>query len=290
MIDASNMEGIDYNNIIQTFEWKTLNKGSENSFDMYLQVKHCWQDFILNAGIRFDHRKRMEDETMPDEETNIHEFSPRLALIYVRPEWNVKISYSKSFVDAPYFYRNNTLDTFMGGFMKSENLHSLQLTFQRHHLLSGLDFEVNGFYNTGSSTYTRDRLYVNGNATWQHLLEATDYKTNKNRIYNIPEISANFNASYRIFKNMFLNANLCFYGSQYSTYEAPDFQWEPIYTEVDIPARVITNVGCRYKLKHVEVGAHVYNLFNHGYEQGGTSIGPIRQQGRWAMVDLTLKL
>ena len=141
-----------------------------------------------------------------------------------------------------------------------------------------------------SSTYTRDRLYVNGNATWQHLLEATDYKTNKNQIYNIPEISANLNASYRIFKNMFLNANLCFYGSQYSTYEAPDDQWEPIYTEVDIPARVITNVGCRYKLKHVEVGAHVYNLFNHGYEQGGTSIGPIRQQGRWAMVDLTLKL
>jgi iron complex outermembrane receptor protein len=66
--------------------------------------------------------------------------------------------------------------------------------------------------------------------------------------------------------------------------------WAPIISETDIPSRMVANLGATYKIKMFEISGHIYNLFNHGYEQGGTSIGPIRQQGRWAMINLTLNI
>jgi len=309
LYDASNFEGVDYNTIITNYgEEKTLITGKEKSGDGYIQLKHCFKDFVLNAGIRYDYKKRKNDKSFS-------EFSPRIALIYVRPKWNLKLSFSKAFVDAPYFYRYNTLDTYYGGEdLLSEYLNSLQATVSSHNLLPGLEIEVNGFYNAATnlvhpqgifywnsgtmknigvelnSTYSRNKLYINGNITWQRLLSAEDYKTSGNRIYNIPEFSANLNANYEILKNLQLNAGIVFYSNQVSTYEKPDEYWLPVVTETDIPSRLIANIGASYKIKMFEIGGHIYNLFNHGYEQGGTSIGPIRQQGRWAMINLTIKI
>ena len=307
--DASNFEGINYNNIIVNYDdSKNLITGKEYSADGYIQLKHSFKDFVLNAGIRYDYKKRKNNESF-------HEFSPRIALIYLKPKWNVKLSYSESFVDAPYFYRYNTLDTYYGGEdMLSEYLHSLQASVTRHNLLQGLDFEINWFYNVATnlvypqginywnsgtmknigleltSTYKRKKIYINGNITWQHLLSAEDYKTSGNRIYNIPEWSANLNANYEIIRNLRVNAGINFYSNQISTYEKPDENWAPIITETDIPSRLVANIGANYKIKMFEISGHIYNLFNHGYEQGGTSIGPIRQQGRWAMINLTIKI
>lgn len=309
MYDANNFEGLNFDNIITTYDdEKNLIKGKEHSADGYIQVKHCYKDFVLNAGVRYDYKRRKNSK-------GFNEFSPRIALIYLKPKWNVKISYSESFVDAPYFYRYNTLDTFFGGEdMLSEYLHSLQASVSSHSLLKGLDVELNGFYNVAtslvypqginywnsgtmkniglelSSTYRRNRLNVNGNITWQRLLSSEDYKTTGNRIYNIPEWSANLHATYGLLKGLRVNASVNFYSNQISTYETPDEYWSPIITETDIPSRLIANIGASYKIKIFEISGHVYNLFNHGYEQGGTSIGPIRQQGRWAMMNLTIKI
>ena len=227
----------------------------------------------------------------------------------------MKLSYSEAFVDAPYFYRYNTLDTYYGGEdMLSEYLHSFQASVTRHHLIKGLDVEINGFYNVATnlvypqginywnsgtmknigleltSIYKRNKLYINGNVTWQHLVSAEDYKTSGNRIYNIPEWSANLNAYYEVIKNLRVNAGFNYYSGQISTFERPDEMWAPIISETDIPSRMVANLGATYKIKMFEISGHIYNLFNHGYEQGGTSIGPIRQQGRWAMINLTLNI
>lgn len=309
LYDATNFEGLDFDRIITTYgEEKTLLTGKEKSGDVYLQLKHCYKDFVLNAGIRYDYKKRKNDKSFS-------EFSPRIALIYVRPKWNLKFSFSKAFVDAPYFYRYNTLDTYWGGEdMLSEYLNSLQATVSSHNLLPGLDIEVNGFYNVATnlvypqginywnsgtmknigvelnSIYSRNKLYINGTITWQHLLSSEDYKTSGNRIYNIPECSANLNANYMILKNLRLNAGILFYSNQISTYETPDEYWAPIITETDIPSRLIANIGASYTIKMFEISGQIHNLFNYGYEQGGTSIGPIRQQGRWALINLTIKI
>jgi iron complex outermembrane receptor protein len=123
-------------------------KGKENSVDAYLQLKHQWRSLILNAGMRYDYKNRYDD-------TKVREFSPRVALILLRPKWNVKLSYSKSFVDAPYIYRKaNVMSELMRGAdgssaisLSPERVHSFQLSFAGTNWVKGLDFEVNGFYN-----------------------------------------------------------------------------------------------------------------------------------------------
>lgn len=122
-------------------------KGSENSYNAFIQMKHQWGSFILNAGLRYDHKIRYDS-------TKLDVFSPRLALIYLQPKWNVKFSYSKAFVDAPYLYRKtnyflsimtNSSEEYSQ--LNPETAHSFQLTFAGNNWIRGLNFEINGFYN-----------------------------------------------------------------------------------------------------------------------------------------------
>ena len=122
--------------------------GSENSADAYLQLKHQWRSLILNAGLRYDYKERYDD-------SHINELSPRVAFILLRPKWSARLSYSKSFVDAPFIYRKaNVLtnlmaggQTFVAGTLSPERVHSFQASFAGTNWVRGLNFEVNGFYN-----------------------------------------------------------------------------------------------------------------------------------------------
>ena len=174
-------------------------KGSENSADAYLQLKHQWRSLILNAGMRYDYKARYDD-------SHVHEFSPRVALIVQRPRWNTKLSYSESFVDAPYIYRKGNVIT--GTIYKDDEdyqtvydlspeiVHSLQLSFAGNNWLKGLDFEVNGFLNYAhdliltdmtfytnasknntlglelAASYKLPKLTVNWNFTWIHTIRS----------------------------------------------------------------------------------------------------------------------
>jgi len=191
--------GYDFvNNTPENHVLSEVGKGSENSYNAFAQLKHQWRSLILNAGLRYDHKVRFDD-------SRVNELSPRLALIYLRPKWNVKLSYSKSFVDAPYLYQkinqfmpylqNNTT----GNINKQqfeplhpEKLHSYQLTFAGTQWLKGLDFELNFFHNKAEELifshildyenggknetigaeimagYKSGRLSANFNATWIH--------------------------------------------------------------------------------------------------------------------------
>ena len=127
---------------------RNAGKDSENSGDAYVQLKHQWRSLILNAGLRYDYKKRYDN-------SRVNEFSPRVALILLRPKWSARLSYSKSFVDAPYIYRKaNLLSTLMAGgqadnagTLSPERVHSVQLSFAGTNWVRGLNFEVNGFYN-----------------------------------------------------------------------------------------------------------------------------------------------
>ena len=131
-------------------------KGSENRANAWLQLKHQWRSLILNAGVRFDYKRR-------DDDTKVRELSPRVALILLRPKWNARLSYSKSFVDAPYLNRNaNILAALIrekeGIGLSPERVHSFQLSFAGQNWVKGLNFEVNGFYNYGSDLIMTDIL------------------------------------------------------------------------------------------------------------------------------------
>ena len=66
---------------------RNMGKGTENNGDVYVQLKHQWRSFILNAGLRYDFKVQYDD-------TKIRELSPRVALIMLQPKWNVKLSYA----------------------------------------------------------------------------------------------------------------------------------------------------------------------------------------------------
>ena len=178
-------------------------KGSENRADVWFQLKHRWElsvfnrplSIIANAGLRFDYKNRYDD-------TKVKELSPRVALILLRPKWNVRLSYSKSFVDAPYIYRQaNALAALLRDrdapvSLSPERAHSFQLSFAGQNWVKGLNFEVNGFYNraddlimtvildysnasrnrTGGvelmASYKRPKLTADWNLTWTHTLRS----------------------------------------------------------------------------------------------------------------------
>lgn len=145
-------------------------KGHETSFDAFLQLKHKWRSLIFNAGLRYDRNTRADG-------THLNELSPRVALILSRPKWNAKLSYSKSFVDAPYLYR--TLNLFSDIIeskassalsledyttdLSPERVHSWQLSFAATEWVPGLNFELNAFYNQANDLIvTNVYTYMNG--------------------------------------------------------------------------------------------------------------------------------
>lgn len=217
-----------------------LGKGHESNINSYVQLKHHWGPFILNAGLRFDYKNRYNN-------TKIREFSPRVALIFVQPKWNVKLSYSKSFIDAPYLYRkiNLFLATFAGykdlaTELDPEALHSYQLTFGANQWLPGLDFEINGFYNrardiiymniiehenSGSSDiygvelsakYKYRNFTANLSAAWQDVKKSSINNTEFNFAFCTPKLSVSTVLAWQATKWLNVHGHIDYYSSQKS--------------------------------------------------------------------------
>lgn len=308
--DSYYCEGDLYDRILVTFdESKNLYTGDETNANACLQLKHQWKDrLILNLGMRYDIKKRLNGKLL-------HEVSPRVALILLRPKWNLKLSYAKSFVDAPYFYRNNTLDTTTGGEdLLSEYLNSFQLTFASNSLLRGLELDANLFYNRVTDFIIPDGLVysnagelknigielaascsygkLNGwfNLTWQHVLSSQNYYVTKHSVHNIPAVTSNFVFAYEIFRNIRVNTHLNIVSRQTSLYATPDAEGNLVSEKLQIPPRMIWNGGLVYQKGPLELGLQFHNILDKDYEQGGTSVAPIRQQGMWYTFNLSYKL
>ena len=189
--------GHEFNTLLQETSYvQEICKGHENSGNVYLQLKHRWKSFILNAGVRYDFKKRTDNY-------NLQELSPRAALILLQPKWNVKLCYSKAFVDAPYIYRKiNTLISIKTNQqgnkfqLHPETEHSFQLTFEALEWVKGLTVELNAFHNDTrglictemieytnegynktiglelTANYRRPKFTVDFNLTWSHVYKS----------------------------------------------------------------------------------------------------------------------
>ena len=117
--------GEDYIKVFVTYpESKSmLSVSSERSISAFVQGKHYFtSQFILNAGLRFDKKNRANGK-------NVSALSPRVALIYFPNEkFSTKLSYSRAFVDAPYYTRNNTSNGYRGSEdLMPEYMNAIQL-------------------------------------------------------------------------------------------------------------------------------------------------------------------
>ena len=212
--------------------------GSENSYNAFLQLKHKWKSLILNAGLRYDHKQRTNDYT-------VNEFSPRIALILLQKKWNLKLSYSKSFVDAPYLYRKTnqllpmlvksaSTEYYNYTTLMPEAVRSLQLTFSAIDWIKGLTMELNGFYNNADdliithiidhensgknktagielqSFYNNNkaRLTVDFNATWTKTFRSNLFIRDIDANNNTPALMGNLVVSYKPLPRLRLHAHL----------------------------------------------------------------------------------
>ena len=216
-----------------------LGRGHESNLNAFVQLKHQWKNFILNAGLRYDYKARYDD-------SHIREFSPRVALIYMQPKWNVKLSYSKSFIDAPYLYRKSNLvlanylyQEYLPETLMPEALHSSQFTFNAVEWIKGLNFEINAFYNRAndlifqmfadhsnrgemhsyglefSGSYRMKNFNTHLNATWQDVNRNRIFDLNFDRPLNTPRFIANAVLTWNTpLKNLELHTHLQFYSKQ----------------------------------------------------------------------------
>lgn len=230
--------------------------GSETNYNVFLQLKHQWRSLILNAGLRYDHKQRADHLTL-------REYSPRVALILPRPRWNLKLSYSRSFVDAPYIYRKiNQLLPLLTQDIPFENVYadlepefvnSLQLTFAALEWLKGLNVEVNGFYNKArnliqthiidyanegtnktagvelQANYRRPALTVDFNLTWTHTFRSNVYTADINDNNNTPAIMSNAVVSWQATPRLRLHSHVLFEGKQ-ATYNLDVVEMINAYT------------------------------------------------------------
>lgn len=295
-----------------------LERGTETIYSGFVQVKQrLGKLVILNMGGRYDYKKRHRG-------SQVTNFSPRLSVIYLPVEtFALKASFAQSFVDAPYWYRYNSLPSYKGSEnLLPEHLTSLQLTADLSAMANRLEVEGNLFYNQlkdfiyrdpeatgdepryrnagslesvgveGSAKYVFGPVRFHANFTWQYALDAEDYGVTGSRIHNVPSWQGNlltdFNPVYKHYKNLWFNITLRYIGAQLSPIMNTYLKGYPFSDPENEADQVfLFNAGIRVeKLKGFSLDGRIYNLFGTSYAQGGSTVFPYPQEGRWWKVEV----
>lgn len=258
---------------------QVLERGSETIYSGFAQLKHhVVESVILNLGLRYDNKDRHQGP-------NVVDLSPRLALIYSPSDKvDVKASYASSFVDAPYWYRYNSLPSYRGAAtLTPEHLQSLQLTptvtwgrFKNtlnlfyNHLYDFVYRNNNAaptepiYQNAGvlksvgvenEFEFTQKALRARLNLTYQRALESQGYDARGPQIFNVPSFTGNLildaNPLYALYQKSWVNLTLRYASAQLSPINVVfrDATGNPIrsYVEPDHrePQRMIVDAGIR---------------------------------------------
>jgi len=306
-----------------------LKLGDESIYSGFSQLKHRFNEqWILNLGFRYDYKDRYLDEKIKDryKVDHVSDLSPRLALIYLPTEkFEAKVSYARSFVDAPYWYRYNTTGTFKGSpDLRPEFLKSFQVTPTIN--LAGGKFKniLNFFHNSlvdfvwrdnqaaarGEQVYRnagdltswgledefafiQDAYAIRANLTYQKAIKAKNYEIRDGQIHNVPKWTGNVifdvNPFYSIRKDVWFNFTARYIGKQLSPIRVPNRE-DPDKT-VDLAVILNAGVSLRQLLPGgLSLRANVYNLLDKEYEQGGSVTYPYPQPGRWFSMQVTYNL
>ena len=311
--------GKDYTKIIITYPESKgmLRVGSEKSISAFIQDKHYFtQQFILNAGLRYDYKYRVNGKS-------VSALSPRVAFIYYPNEaFTTKLSYSRAFVDAPYYTRHNTSNAYRG----SENLmpefmSALQLDFMgkinNWHLVYDINFFYNSltdivvnnpsndpdapkFINSGSLkvagaeaelNFSIPSFRVDANMTYLRPLEAEDYYYTDHKIYSIPAFTANLIFSKRLVNAanhlLWLNAGFKFNTKTLNkaNTRVPDTK------DYELSGNAIVDLGLKYTYHNaIQLSLDCDNLFDRNYFVGGSFYVPYRANRRTVMATVSFKL
>ena len=292
-----------------------LDLGEEKNYSGVVQVKQSLgAKWTANASARYDLKVHHDGD-------NINTVSPGASLVYVpSARANVTVSYAEGFLDAPYFYRYNSLASYRGArTLQPEHLRSFQVTpaavfgtnlnARLNVFVNDLDNLVWRNTNAGPAEptyqnagflkswgvepevgYTKDAFNVTGHLTYQRATSAQHYGVIGNQVQNVPTWAWNAIANVRPFiqaKNVWLNVTVRYIGAQLSPVNITIGTTSVVQPSRTVDSALVVNAGTRIvKLWSSPwfVDARVYNLFDVEYEQGGSVPHPYPQAGRSALV------
>ena len=315
LTDSYSLLGDDYDMVLFVLPERKnyILTGHENYMSAFMQCKHQFTSkLIANVGLRYDHKHR---------KNNIHvdALSPRLALIWMpRKTLSLKLSYSRAFVDAPFFYRQNTSNTYRGSEdLTPEYMNAVQLNIFGTLPRTRLNYDLNLYYNVltdiinnrqdkqvssvkyrnsgrlkmmgaeAGLNYTERRLEGHLSLSWQHAIDAEDYYYSDHNIYAIPSLTMNMNLSYKLLNKakheLWLSGNLHAYNKALIPASTTIPGSQPFY----LPGKAVTDVVLRYRYnRNVQLGVECSNLFDTERYIGGTTYIPYQQLGRSVMATL----
>jgi iron complex outermembrane receptor protein len=311
--------GEEYTKVAVTFpeEKNYIRIGSERSFSAFIQGKHYFtSQFILNAGLRFDNKNRANGK-------NVTAFSPRVALIYFPDEkFSTKLSFSRAFVDAPYYTRHNTSNGARGSEnLMPEYMNAIQLDFMGRINSWHLIYDVNLFYNhltdivvNNPSTDPTSPKYINSgslkvagveaelsfsipsfridaNMTYLRPLDAEGYYYTDHKIYSIPAFTANLTCNKRLVNIrkhlLWLAAGLKFTSKTLNKANSRVAGSE----DFNLSSNAIVDLGLKYTYSDaIQLSLDCDNLFDKTYYIGGSFYIPYQAQGRNVMATVSFKL
>ena len=308
-----------YTKVAVTFpeEKNYLRIGSEESFSAFIQGKHYFtKEIILNAGLRFDNKNRANGK-------NVTAFSPRVALIYFPNEkFSTKLSFSQAFVDAPYFYRQNTSNGYRGSEdLMPEYMNAIQLDFMGRIDYWHLDYDINLFYNhlrdivvNNPSTDPAAPKFINSgslkvagaeaelsfsipsfrfdaNITYMRPLEAVGYYYTDHKIYSIPAFTANLVCNKRL-TNIGNHLLWLTGGFKYGTKTLNKANSHVIGSEdYELSGNAIVDLGLKYSYQDaIQLSLDCDNVFDRSYYIGGSFYVPYQALGRTLMATVSFKL
>ena len=311
--------GEEYTKVMVTYpeEKDMIRVGSENSISAFIQGKHYFtSQLILNAGLRFDDKYRATGK-------HVSAFSPRVALIYYPNEsFSTKLSYSRAFVDAPYYTRHNTTNGARGSEdLMPEYMNAVQLDFIGKIDNWHIAYDVNLFYNQLSNiivnnpstdlttpkyinsgslkvagaeaelNFSLPSFRLNANMTYLHPLDAEDYYYTDHKIYSVPKFMVNLACNKRIFnirKNLLWLAASMRYTSK--TLNKANSRVSGSQ-DFELSGNAIFDLGLKYSYhEFIQLSLDCDNLFDKTYYVGGSFYHPYQALGRTLMATVSFKL
>ena len=290
---------------------------SEKSFSAFIQNKHYFtKELILNAGLRYDYKYRANGNS-------VSALSPRVAFIYYPSEaFTTKLSFSRAFVDAPYYTRHNTSNGYRGSEdLTPEYMSAFQLDFMGKINSWHLIYDVNIFYNNltdivvnNPSTDPSTPKYINSgslkvagaeaelsfslpsfridaNMTYLRPLEAEGYYYIDHQIYSIPTFTANLACNKRIVKVgnhlLWLTAGFKFGSKTLNKANSRVANSE----DFELSGNAIVDMSLKYSYHDaIHLSLDCDNLFDKTYYVGGSFYVPYRASGRTVMATVSFKL
>ncbi len=301
--------------------------GKESVFSFFSEFKFKLNDqWLLNLGARYDNKNRLLDE-------NVKETSPRFAFIYERQNFNMKLAYSRSFVDPPYWNRYSALASFRGSReLKPEILESYQLSPEFLLLDQSLSIKLNLFYNFHSDFVFRNNeatleepLFANSGemetfgfehewlyrfeensirlvATHQQVAKVEFYEADDDEIFNIPRTQISLSWDSHLSNSLSSQISVQYLSNRKSPIRIATnniivedtFPNQGVSFDVPenrLPSVTLLNTKIRWlptKLP-LEISLSIQNLLDKRWQQGGSTIHPYPQTGRWGQLGFSYR-